>query len=128
MRKNLSLDKIDHVLYLLRRPREEVQFQFPEKMMELMETSEKKLTIHLYHTIPPRGEPRYWSELRRWPYHQIYLALHEDKINALICDGDTSSGRENHNHCLELLLSHEALAKKIPAAVMVMQKRELLAY
>ncbi len=49
-------------------------------------------------------------------------------LSALICDGDTSSGREHHNHCLELLLSREALVKEIPTAVLVMQKRELLAY
>lgn len=128
MRKHLSFDRIDHILYLLHRPREEVQFQSPEKMVEAMETSEKKLTIHLYRTIPPRGKPRYWSEFRKWPYHQIYLALQEDKINALICDGDTSSGREHHNHCLDLLLSKETLVKEIPTTVLVMQKKELLAY
>ncbi len=128
MRKNLSLDRIDHVLYLLHRPREEVQFQSPEKMIELMGTAEKKLTVHLYRTLSPRGKPRYWSELRRWPWHQIYLALHEDKINALICDGDTSGGREDHNHCLDLLLSREKLVKEIPTAVLMLQKRELLAY
>lgn len=133
MKKNLSLERIHDLTYLLKRPLEEITFAAPEKMMEALGEAGQKITVHLYPLRRTRRARRTGSaaclrDYYLWHYNQIYLALREDKIFALVGHGDTSSGREYHNHCLDLLLQDGKLRKEIPAAILISYRKEIISY
>ncbi len=127
MKKNFSLEKINDLAYLLRRPLEEIVFEPPEKIIEALRDAEQKITVHLYSVTRHSRMSSDLLSLYRYS-SQIHLALKDNQIFACLGYGNTSQGRENHNHCLDLLLQDRKLRKKIPTAVIVTHRRDIVSY
>ncbi|MBI4980453.1 hypothetical protein HZC30_02750 [Candidatus Woesearchaeota archaeon] len=127
MIKNLSLEKIEDVLYLLRRPREELKYLSPEEMVTALREAEQKITVHHYPLRLSRSPSKNLLELGEWSYHQIYLAMGKE-IGYCLGHGRSSGARERHNQMIDAFLEDKVLQQSTPTAVLVTHKSLLLAY
>jgi hypothetical protein len=126
--ENVSFSKMQDLLYIMRRPVDDVEYPRAEEMLSLLEQAEQKVTLHLYPVNRSRKKIKRLIDMDSWSWHQIYLAIHDNKVHYLKCNGDTSQGREWHNQCIDHFLDNKELRMEVPTAIVVTSKREPIAY
>lgn len=126
--EKISFENIEDLRYIMRRPWKTLNFTSVNEIIEIMKNTDKKITVHLYPLGIYRGKRKTLLNMYEWSYHQIYLAIKDDKIFCCMGHGDSSVSRERHNHLIDLFLEDKELQKQVPTAVLVVCKNILLAY
>lgn len=126
--ENLRLGVYYHLLYVLRRPLEELEFCSPTEILPRIResTPERALTLHHYQLPAPRGKPRTLLTQRHlWAQHYLHVG---DRIACCSGFGSGSGGRATHNALLDGILRDETLAKRLPTMVVVQVDRTPVAH
>lgn len=126
--ENINFEGMDDLLYVLRMDKEKLVYKHREEMIDAMKNSDKLITVHLYPFSTSRKKEQSLIEMDRWSYHQLYICINNNKIFYSCGHGDTNGSRENHNFFIDKLLGEEELRSKIPTAVIVTHKRDVISY
>ena len=114
--------------YVLRRPLDAVNFLGPKDIFGTMKNCAQKITVHLYPvSLPSRRKQKCLLDYNKWNYHQVYLAIQDERIFACVGHGDTSAARERHNNLIDLFLQDKNLRDDVPTAVLATFKGTVLA-
>ncbi len=125
--KDISFERINDLIRIMKMPREFINFVSPKEMVSIMKHSKQKITVHLY-PVGWRYKSKSLLDMHKWSYHQIYLTIKNDLLYCCIGHGDTSGGRQWHNELIDLFLKDKKLIKETPTAVLIAHKNILLAY
>ncbi|MEW6294788.1 MAG: hypothetical protein AB1467_00640 [Candidatus Diapherotrites archaeon] len=126
--ENFSLKNIYDLTRILRVPREKIEFVYPQQIIDIMNSTDKKVAVHLYPLKFSKPKKERLLDYDKWGYHQICLAIKDNLIYCCLGHGDSSGSRELHNQMTELLMQNKKLREETPTAVLVTFKGNVMAY
>jgi hypothetical protein len=126
--ENYCLQSIYDLTRILRVPREKIAFVHAQEIIDIMKSTDKKITVHLYPLKFSKPKKERLLDYDKWGYHQIYLAIKDNQIYCCLGHGDSSGSRALHNQMIELFLQNKKLREETPTAVLVTFKGNVMAY
>ncbi len=126
--ENFSLQNIYDLTRILRVPREKIEFAHPQEIIDIMNSTDKKIAVHLYPLGFSKPKKERLLDYDKWGYHQIFLAIKYNQIYCCLGHGDSSGSRTIHNQMTEFLLQSKKLREETPTAVLVTFKGNVMAY
>jgi hypothetical protein len=126
--ENFSLQSICDLTRILRVPLEKIEFVYAQEIIDILNSTDKKVTVHLYPLKFSKQKKECLLDYDKWSYHQICLAIKDNQIYCCLGHGDSSGSRMIHNQMIELFLQNKKLREETPTAVLVTFKGNIMAY
>jgi hypothetical protein len=115
----INLDSMYELNKVMRLSFDKINFLFPTDMLQVLNQTDKKITIHLFPYDFRGPKAKNLLGLKKWSYHQIYLAIKSNKVYCCVGHGDTSAGREHHSQMLEAYSKKTKLRQETPTAIII---------
>lgn len=126
--ENFSLKNIYDLTRILRVPHEKIEFVHAQEIIDIMDSTDKKIAVHLYPLRFSKPRKERLLDYDKWGYHQIFIAIKNNQIYCCLGHGDSSGSRMIHNQMTEFILQNKKLQEETPTAVLVTFKGNIMAH